>query len=90
MKTYPMLKYHGIATALKKWDYSSVYFTTHDGQVDNIEGFLRFNDFDKIISEKDYPSEEVKTVLGVPDDYMFRYSIPVLNELNAKKIPVYR
>lgn len=87
MKESAILKYHGIATTTKKHGYSTIYFTTHDGQFDNVEGFLLANDFDKVISKKDYPSEKVKTTLGVPDDYMFEYSIPVLNEMHQRGKP---
>ena len=72
---------HGIASSLRKLGYSTSYFTTHDAQFDNIEGFLRGNDFENIISKVDYPSDKVKTTLGVPDDYMFEYSMPILDEL---------
>ena len=82
IKTYP-----GIASALKEHGYSTIYFTTHDGQVDNIAGFLRQNQFEQVIEQKDYPADKVKTTLGVPDDYMFEYSIPILNQLNNKGKP---
>lgn len=82
-----MHRYNGIAGALKKSGYNTIYFTTHDGQFDNAEGFLRKNDFDKVISQKNYPFKEVKTTLGVPDDYMFRFSIPILNKLEKKSVP---
>lgn len=87
MKESSMYKYHGIATTLKHHNYSTIYFTTHDGQFDNIEGFLKSNDFEKVISKKDYPLDKVKTTLGVPDDYMFEFSIPILNELNNLNKP---
>ncbi len=82
-------EYDGIAETLKQLGYSTTYFTTHDGQFDNIEGFLRANYFDNVISEKNYPSNEIKTTLGVPDDYMFRYSIPYINKLNASGKPFF-
>ncbi len=82
-------KYEGIATTLKALGYSTTYFTTHDGQFDNIEGFLRANDFDNVISEKDYPAKEVKTTLGVPDDYMFRFSIPMINKMHQSGQPFF-
>ncbi|RPH29176.1 MAG: LTA synthase family protein [Bacteroidales bacterium] len=82
-----MRRYNGISGALKKHGYKTIYFSTHDGQFDNVEGFLRNNDFDRVVSLKDYPSKEIKTTLGVPDDYMFRFSIPILNELNSKNAP---
>jgi len=91
-RQHPLKKmnhYQGMATTLKKLGYSTSYFTTHDSQFDNVEGFLRANDFDNIISQADYPLEEIKTTLGVPDDYLFRYSIPVLNNLSKKHKPFF-
>lgn len=82
-------KYDGAITSLLDYGYSTTYFTTHDGQFDNVEGFLRANDFQNIVSQRDYPSSEVKTNLGVPDDYMFRYSIPILNGLANKGAPFF-
>ncbi len=84
-----MKKYMGIATTLKNIGYSTTYFTTHDGQFDNVAGFLRANDFENIISQSDYPLNEVKTTLGVPDDYMFRYSIPLINKLYKQGKPFF-
>jgi phosphoglycerol transferase MdoB-like AlkP superfamily enzyme len=89
MKESAIRKYHGIAQTLKKIGYSTTYFTTHDGQFDNVEGFLRANDFDNIISQSDYPSSEVKTTLGVPDDYMFRFSIPFIDKLAQQGKPFF-
>ena len=82
-------QYDGFAPTLKKIGYSTTYFTTHDGQFDNVAGFLKANHFDNIFSQKDYPSEEVKTTLGVPDDYMFRYAIPVIDTLARSKKPFF-
>jgi phosphoglycerol transferase MdoB-like AlkP superfamily enzyme len=82
-----MNKFYGISSVLKNHDYQTIYFTTHDGQFDNVEGFLKHNDFDKVVSQKDYPSSEIKTTLGVPDDYLFSFSIPMLNELASNNKP---
>jgi len=89
MKEGNIIKYNGISSVLKNAGYSTTYFTTHDGQFDNAEGFLRSNDFDHIISQPDYPANEVKTTLGVPDDYMFRYSIPYISTLDEPKKPFF-
>ena len=89
MNESAMLKYRGIATTLKENNYSTTYFTTHDGQFDNVEGFLKLNDFENVISKKDYPSEQVKTTLGVPDDYMFEFAIPKLNALSNLNKPFF-
>ena len=82
-------EYDGISKALLEKGYSTTYFTTHDSQFDNVEGFLRANYFQNIISQSNYPSNEIKTTLGVPDDYMFRYSIPKLNDLHTKNKPFF-
>ena len=82
-----MNRYHGLSSALKPYGYQRLFFTTHDGQFDNMEGFLKHNDFDRIYSQKDYPLKEIKTTLGVPDDFMFRFSIPVLERLHRKRQP---
>lgn len=80
-------RYNGLSGVLKQVGYSTIYFTTHDGQFDNVEGFLMNNDFSRVVSQKDFPAAEVKTALGVPDDFMFRFSIPILNDLAKTKEP---
>lgn len=87
MKESGMFKYHGIFSTLKENGYSTLYFTTHDGQFDNAEGFLKVNDCETVISKSNYPDDEVKTTLGVPDDYMFRFSIPILHKLSSQNKP---
>ena len=82
-------KYNGISTTLRNHGYSTTYFTTHDSQFDNVEGFLRANDFENIISQSDYPMKEVKTTLGVPDDFMFEFSIPIIDKLHTGKRPFF-
>lgn len=77
-----MHKYDGIAPTLKRHNYQTIYFTTHDEQFDNVGGFLKVNDFDQIIAQKDYPTSKVESTLGVPDDFMFEFSVPYLNKIN--------
>jgi phosphoglycerol transferase MdoB-like AlkP superfamily enzyme len=89
MKEINAVKYNGMANVLKSKGYSTTYFTTHDGQFDNVEGFLIANDFEKVFSQQNYPMSEVKTALGVPDDYLFRFSIPEINKISAKKKPFF-
>jgi len=89
LKRIPVLQYSGIALTLQEDGYSTAYFTTHDSQFDNVGGFLSLNGVERIVSQSDYPVSEVKTTLGVPDDYMFRFSIPVLNEMAAKGKPFF-
>lgn len=88
MKKHPMNKvevekYSGLSNILKKYNYYNVYFTSHDDQFDNMSGFLLSNDFDKIVSQKDYSSKEILSTLGVPDHYLFEYAKSFISE----KIP---
>ena len=81
--------YTGFSNTLKNFGYQNIYFTTHDEQFDNVSGFLHANGFDKIVSQKDYPSSAILSTLGVPDHYMFNFSIPLLNQLNNNKKPFF-
>jgi phosphoglycerol transferase MdoB-like AlkP superfamily enzyme len=89
MKESSMFRYNGIGNTLKRNGYSTTYFTTHDGQFDNIEGFLKANDFENVITQDDYPSDKVETTLGVPDDYMFEFAMPVLDGLYKENKPFF-
>ena len=87
LKTVSMKKNSGMASTLRKNGYSTVYFTTHDDQFDNIGGFLRANDFEKIVSLDDYPGDKRRSTLGVPDDFMFEFSMPILDQLAKREKP---
>lgn len=82
-------KLEGISSVLKKNGYSTTYITTHDSQFDNVEGFLRANGFDKIVSQSDYPQSKIVSTLGVPDDFMFRFSIPIIDDLQKEASPFF-
>ncbi|HPH62571.1 MAG TPA: sulfatase-like hydrolase/transferase [Paludibacteraceae bacterium] len=79
-KTSDILTFNSWPRTMEQNGYSTYYFSTHDEQFDNIGGYLSANHIQKIIAEKDYPAEEVKSNLDVPDNYMFQVSINVLNE----------
>lgn len=81
LKPVSMLTYAGLPNILREKDYSTIFFATHDDQFDNMGGFLRANGFEQVIAEKDYPADKVLSTLGVPDHYMFDFSIPILNRL---------
>lgn len=73
---------YGIAQTLKNNGYTTMYFTTHDPEFDNVSGFLKANSYDRIYSENDYPSNWVLSNNGIPDDKLFEYAIPILNNIN--------
>jgi phosphoglycerol transferase MdoB-like AlkP superfamily enzyme len=87
MKGVTIPKMNGIGSVLNQHNYSTIYFTTHDDQFDNVGGFLRGNDFETIISQQNYPAEKVANTLGVPDDYLFEFSIDELHKLHNKNKP---
>lgn len=80
-------KMSGLSNHLAAKGYQTVFFTTHDELFDNMSGFLLANDFKTIIGQKDYPRSEVKSTLGVPDEFMFRFAISRLNKLASNRKP---
>ncbi len=94
MKRHPMEAAHvsridALPVWLRREGYSTLFFTTHDELFDNMSGFLSANGMERIVGQKDYPSSEVLSTLGVPDEFMFRFSIPLLNSIAAKKQPFF-
>ena len=87
LKRIPVLQYDGIAVTLQKNGYQTAYFTTHDKEFDNVAGFLSQNGVERIVSQADYPINEVKTTLGVPDDYLFRHAMPIFDEMASNDRP---
>ncbi|MBP1629373.1 MAG: sulfatase [Bacteroidetes bacterium] len=85
MKKTTIPKMNGLPNILNREGYTTLYFTTHDDQFDNIGGFLMANGIEKIISQKDYPTNEVKSTLGVPDHIMFDRAINEINKLDKNK-----
>lgn len=77
-------KLSGISNVLHKYGYYNIFFCTGDKQFDNMNSFLSNNEFDKIISQEDYPKESEFTEWGVHDNTMFQFSIPKLNEISKQ------
>ncbi len=84
-----MDKFNGMVHTLNKNGYQTAFCIPHDGQFDNTEGFLISNGFKEVISQKNYPSKQVKTTMGVPDDFMFRYVLPSMNEFAQQDRPFF-
>lgn len=80
MKTDLIPSMNGLPSVLASKNYETFYFTTHDDQFDNVGGFLRANGFEHIISQKDYPSSEIKSTLGVSDHVQFHKVIEILKQ----------
>lgn len=83
MNNIPSQQYYSIPQVLHERDYQNIFFVTHDGQFDNVSGFLTGNGFDRVYSQDDFPSDKILSTLGVPDDYLFEFSIPAMNLIYA-------
>lgn len=81
--------FSGIAKVLSKRNYSTIFFCTHDEQFDNMGGFCTYNGFQKIVSQKDYPSDKILSTLGVPDHVMFDISLSYLDKMNRSGQPFF-
>lgn len=80
LENYVYKKFDGLPSNLKKQGYETFFFTTHDEQFDNMQGFLTYNGIDKIYSDKDFPSSASIGVMGVPDHVMFNFAADKLSE----------
>lgn len=78
--TYNQKSFKGISYWLKQNGYTNYFFTSHDPQFDNMVGFMKFNHFDVIYSQNDYPDEKAISTLGVPDHYLFDYTLKKMDE----------
>lgn len=85
--TRAMQPFTGIGRTLASNGYSTIFFTTHDDQFDNMGGFLRFNGFQRIVAQSDYPNDRVLSTLGVPDHFMFETAVKELNQLHSEGRP---
>ena len=85
--TESMQPFSGLARSLSRHGYRSIFFSTHDEQFDNMGGFLSYNGFQQIVSQKDYPADQVLTALGVPDHFMLQFSLPYLERLAQSDAP---
>ncbi|MBA3829159.1 MAG: sulfatase-like hydrolase/transferase [Taibaiella sp.] len=79
--------YTGLPYIMKKNGYETMYFTTNDPQFDNVGGFVTANNVARVVSQDDYPSSAVVSGLGVPDHYMFDYSLHLFNEQYNRHTP---
>jgi phosphoglycerol transferase MdoB-like AlkP superfamily enzyme len=81
LKKLIQIPHDGLANILKRSGYQTSFFTTHDPEFDNVQGFLKANGFNKVFSELDYPSEWIQGTNGVADHRMFEYAIPEMNKM---------
>lgn len=68
---------------LKKKNYQTFFFTTHDTQFDNMEGFMRKNGIEHIIGEDNFNRKEVLSATGVPDHVLYDKCISIFDTLST-------
>jgi phosphoglycerol transferase MdoB-like AlkP superfamily enzyme len=76
-----------IADILKQQGYSTIFFTTHDAEFDNMNGFMRGNGYDEVIGEHDYGISTGMNPMGVPDHLMFDFARKKINSISANGKP---
>ncbi|MFH2050202.1 MAG: sulfatase-like hydrolase/transferase [bacterium] len=74
-------KFYGLPSIFSDKGYETIFFTTHDPQFDNMQGFLMSNGFKRINSLFDYDSSEKISTLGVPDHVMFDQAVRELKKI---------
>ena len=72
--------YSGLPTVMKEQGWQTLFFMTHESQYDNMNAFLRTNGYDEVYAQENYPADKIANHFGVPDDYLFEYALPVLDE----------
>ncbi len=79
----------GIASTLNQFNYQTAFICPHDQEFDNMGGFLKANGFQKIIGQKDFPSEEIHSTMGVPDDVLMEHAVKEIHEMAKSPEPFF-
>lgn len=82
-------RFSSIPKVLKDKGYTNLYFTSHSETFDNIGGFLPYNYFDRIVSQKDYDPAKVQSTFGVPDHVLFEYVLEKLDSTSMQSQPFF-
>ena len=86
MSALNMNYFNSLPSVFKDLGYENKYFTTGSQTFDNAGAFLSYNDFDKIIAQKDYDPKFIQSSFGIPDHKLFDY---VVEELETQKAPFF-
>ncbi|HET6226848.1 MAG TPA: sulfatase-like hydrolase/transferase, partial [Bacteroidia bacterium] len=90
LETYTDKAFKGISYWLKQNGYSTYFFTSNDGQFDNMEGFMKFNHFEHFYSHEDFPSDKAVSTMGVPDHYLLEFALKKMDaHLQEKNTPFF-
>ena len=87
LKDVVIRNYSGLPKVLFENNYQTIFLVSHDSEFDNMGGFMRANNFQKVFSDDNYPSKEILSNLGVPDHYLFKFGLNEINSLNKNNKP---
>lgn len=79
------LKYRGILSSLGDAGYYTSFFIPNDEVYDNMGLYLRTNGIDTIFSDNHYKASDVVNSFGVPDDFLYRFSVNEINKFNIEQ-----
>lgn len=85
LKRAVMLQMCGLPHALRGAGYSTSFFITHDSEFDNMNGFLRGNDYERVYAQKDYDASQILGTWGVPDHVMLDKAIEVIDTMDKQR-----
>ncbi len=77
----------GIANILKTKGYQNLYFCNGSLEFDNVNSFLKQNDFDLLKGSESFKKEEIISVWGVSDLSLFNNSMHYLDSVSANSKP---
>ncbi|MDR0962899.1 MAG: LTA synthase family protein [Mediterranea sp.] len=89
MKTVRTPAFDGLATILKANGYHTLFFLTHEPQYDNMQAFIKTNDFEEFYSQDDYPAKEAYKPFGVSDGFLFDYAFHRLSTVGQSRQPFF-
>jgi phosphoglycerol transferase MdoB-like AlkP superfamily enzyme len=74
-------EFAGLASVLKRRDYTTRCYLTHDPIFDNKQGFLLQNGYERVVSLFDYTEAERLSTVGVADEVMYERALQDFEEL---------
>ena len=81
--------YESLPEILRKNDYTTSFFATHDKDFDNMANFLAENGIREYYHETDYPKEDIIGTWGVPDHNLFKFALNKMGLMAARKKPFF-
>lgn len=80
MESTSIIKGNAFPQQLGRLGYERLFLMTSTPHFDDMQSVLYANEFDRVYSQLDYPSNKIVNSFGVPDSYLFEYGIQRLDE----------